>query len=141
MFPYVIQWCGALSESRQNDFFLVAALFASHQGITPPHPAISDRLRNSLGASYQILSIRTESGSIEKRFVALLNASRTELDDHLRHAIKLMKANNVGVDWAQLLHDLNGWNWPSRAIQRRWASGYWYTEYTPSASSADAQEV
>lgn len=140
MFPYVIHWCGGMDERRQNDFFLVAALFATHQGPRPPHPASSDPRRNNLGASFRILSDRTESGSIEKRFVALLNASRPELDDHLRHAIKLMRANSVGVDWAQLLHDLAGWNWSSRAIQRRWASGYWFTEYTPSAT-ADAKDT
>ena len=116
-----------MDEYRQNDFFLVASLFALHQGRYGPHPTVSDPRRNSLGASFIVLFEKTKSDSIEKRFVALLNASREEVDEHLRHAISLLKAHNVGVDWAQLLHDLNGWGYASRSTQRRWAQGYWQT--------------
>lgn len=131
MFPYVIPWCGEdMSEYRQNDFFLVAALFALHQGTTAPYPTITDARRNSLGGSFRLLKTKTERGSIEKRFVALLNASRDELDEHLRYAVSLLKAHNVGIDWAQLLHDLSDWNRSSRLVQRRWAYGFWYTEYS-----------
>lgn len=125
MFPYVIPYCSHLSEYRQNDYFLVAALFALHQETSGPNPGSPDPRRNNLGASFKALANKTESASIERRFVALLNASREELDDHLRYAISLLKAHQVGVDWTQLLRDLNGWDSPSRYVQRRWAQGYW----------------
>lgn len=142
MFPYIIPRCSGLGEFRQNDFFLVAALFASHQGIAAPFPAVTDARRNSLGGSFRLLAERTNSGSIEKhsgsiekRFIALLDASRDELAEHLRHSASLLKAHSVGIDWAQLLHDLNGWDWPSRSVQRRWAYGYWYTSAPPEESN------
>ena len=143
MFPYVIPWCGGeMSEYRQNDYFLVASLFALHQGRAAPHPSISDSRRNSLGGSFQLVAKKTESGSIEKRFVAMLNASREELDSHLRHAIALLKAHEIGVDWAQLLHDLKDWEWSSRPVQRRWASGFWYETATPGdKTTTDASDA
>jgi CRISPR system Cascade subunit CasB len=121
MFPYVVPYCAHLSESRQNDYFLVAALFAAHQGAAGE----PDPYRNNLGASYRALADRAGSASIQLRFVALLNAVREDLDDHLRHAISLMKAHEVTVDWAQLLRDIAGWSWESRNVQRRWAQSYW----------------
>jgi CRISPR system Cascade subunit CasB len=129
MFPYVIPWCGNEPEYRQNDYFLVTALFASHQGRRGPHAGINSAQRNSLGGSFELLAKSAESGSIEKRFVALLNASREDLTSHLRYAISLLKAHEIGVDWAQLLHDLRGWEWSGRSVQRRWAEGYWYADY------------
>lgn len=121
MFPYVVPYCSQMSASRQNDYFLVAALFAIHQGLS----GASDRYRNNLGASYRTLRAATDSRSIEQRFVALLNADREDLDAHLRHTISLMKAHDINVDWAQLLRDLHGWEWESRSIQRRWSQAYW----------------
>ena len=130
MFPYVIPWCAHMPDYDQNNYFLVASLFALHQGRSGPHPTVTDARRNSMGASFKKLHEATKSGSIEKRFVALLNASRDELDDHLRHTVSLLKANDVGIDWAQLLHDLSGWGWVSRSVQRRWAQGYWQSPAT-----------
>ena len=141
MFPYVIPWCGHLSEHRQDDYFLVAALFALHQGTTGPNSTSADALRNNFGASFRLVADRSGSSSIEKRFLAVLSASREELDDHLRHAISLMRANNVGIDWAQLLRDLAGWNSPSRFVQRHWAQGYWHmqtAQQTAGASSSSS---
>jgi CRISPR system Cascade subunit CasB len=135
MFPYVIPWCGNEPEHRQNDYFLVAALFASHQGRRGPHAAASGVQRNNLGGSFEALAKKAESGSIERRFVALLNASREDLTTHLRYAISLLKAHEIGVDWAQLLHDLRGWEWSGRPVQRRWAEGYWYADYTTGGQS------
>lgn len=136
MFPYVIPWCSHLSEQRQDDYFLVAALFAQHQGASGPNPVSADPLRNNLGASFRLVADRSGSSSIEKRFLAVLSASRDELDDHLRHTISLMRAHNVGIEWVQLLRDLSGWNSPTRYIQRRWAQGYWQLPTIPATSQA-----
>jgi CRISPR system Cascade subunit CasB len=138
MFPYVIPWCSHLTEHRQDDYFLVAALFALHQGTTGPNPTSADLLRNNFGASFRQVADRSGSSSIEKRFLAVLSASREELDDHLRHAVSLMRANNVGIDWAQLLRDLSGWNSPARYVQRHWAQGYWQMSATQQAIDVSA---
>lgn len=133
-FPYVIPWCSHLPERRQDDYFLVAALFALHQGLTSPNPSAPSLLHNNFGASYRLVAERSGSASIEKRFLSALGASREELDNHLRHAISLMRANSVGVDWLQLLNDLRGWEHPDRYVQRHWAQGYWQKEATPATT-------
>lgn len=124
MFPYVVpfvpEW---LPRHRQDDYFLVASLFAAHQHMWP-HPD-QQHERTNLGASFRRLAAVAESGSIEKRFVALLNAGRDDLTDHLRHAISLLKAHDIPVDWLQLLLDLRGWDWDSRSVQRNWALAFW----------------
>lgn len=122
MFPWVAPWFSAeMSQRRQDDYFLVAALFAVHQGRWVP----SGSGPTNLGASFRVLAARADSGSIERRFVALLNAAQEDLGEHLRHAVSLLKAHEAPVDWAQLLHDLGGWSWESRTVQRAWASAFW----------------
>lgn len=138
MFPYVMPFIGdRLPQSRQNDYFLVAALFAAHQLIWH-HPAGPDDRREptNLGASFRRLHAAFESGSIEKRLVAVLNASRDDLPEHLRHAISLLHAHDIPVDWLQLLRDLAGWDSDLRGVQRAWARAYWRVAPTPSPSPA-----
>lgn len=138
MFPYVIPYCGHLPARRQDDYFLVAALFAQHQGTTGPNPSVPNLLHNNVGASYRLVAERSGSASIEKRFLSVLAASREELDNHLRHAVSLMRANNVGVDWLQLLNDLRGWEHLSRYVQRHWAQGFWQKDEAPTTTPPSA---
>lgn len=124
MFPYVVPFLGdRLSQRRQDDYFLVASLFAAHQLLWSP--SADSREQTNLGASFRWLSHVVESGSIEQRFVALLNAARDDLPEHLRHAASLLKAHDIPIDWLKLLHDLRGWDWESHSIQRDWAYAYW----------------
>jgi CRISPR system Cascade subunit CasB len=123
MFPYVVPWLGDdMAAARQNDYFLVASLFAAHQGSWPADKGTP----SNLGASFRLLAAKTDSGSIEKRFAALLSAGREDLPEHLRHGVSLLRAHEVPVDWARLLHDLRGWNWESRSVQRAWAQAFWH---------------
>lgn len=135
MYPYVMPFIGdTLSLRRQNDFFLVASLFATHQIGWPGSP--NEKRGTNLGASFRRLRAAVDSASIEKRFVALLNAEREDLPDHLRHAISLLKAHEIPVDWFQLLRDLAGWEWESHSIQRAWSLAFWRDESpTESAES------
>lgn len=143
MFPYVIPYCAWLSEPRQDDYFLVAALFAlMHQGDRGT-PDWGDQLasgwhRPNLGASYRALAEKTGSESIERRFVALLNARREDLDDHLRRAVALMKAHDVNVNWSKLLRDLRWWSDDSRRVQREWAQAFWGERQRPDEASQEA---
>jgi CRISPR system Cascade subunit CasB len=140
MFPYVVPFIGDhMSLRRQDDYFLVASLFAAHQ-IIWPHPSEQQHAgeRTNLGASFHRLAIAVNSSSIEQRFVALLNAEREDLPDHLRHAISLLKSRDIPVDWLQLLLDLRGWDWDSRSVQRSWALAFWHTAPTVTPSQGQS---
>jgi CRISPR system Cascade subunit CasB len=110
-------------EWREDAFYLVGTLFALHPR---PWGSGDDGARyTNLGWSFARLTGATESESIEKRFVALLNAHRDDLDQHLRGAIGLLKAHEVPVNWLQLLRDVQHWGTESRSVQRTWARAFW----------------
>jgi CRISPR system Cascade subunit CasB len=109
---------------QENDYFLVASLFALwHQGGSGQ----SGSVPRNLGESFRRVADQTDSESIERRFVALLNAHKDDLPSHLRHAVSLMRSadRQVPVNWSQLLDDLGRWNSEFRSVQRQWARGFW----------------
>ena len=114
------------STRAEEDCFLVAALFAKHPLSWPPASDEARGARN-FGASMHKLKLKREGRSegVERRFSALLSASREELGDHLRHAISLLAADEVAVDWLRLLDDLGWWHLDERPVQRRWARAFW----------------
>jgi CRISPR system Cascade subunit CasB len=117
MHSLVLPWLPAQMSSRQeNAFYLVASLFASH-----PEPGGS----GSLGRAFRRLATERESSSIEQRFVALLNCHEEDLPEHLRHAISLLAAGAIAVDWRQLLADMQWWGHADRFVQREWARDFW----------------
>ncbi|MGO9061680.1 MAG: type I-E CRISPR-associated protein Cse2/CasB [Candidatus Binataceae bacterium] len=120
------------SVRAEEDCFLVAALFAKHPLSWPPSGEETRRARN-FGASMHKLKLKREGRSegVERRFSALLAASREELGDHLRHAISLLAADEVAVDWLQLLDDLGWWHLDERPVQRRWARAFWRSPENP----------
>jgi CRISPR system Cascade subunit CasB len=107
-------------------FCLVAALFALHPTDWPVDETHGRRSTN-FGASLARLWLKREAGrdGLERRLVALLNAHREDLPDKLRHAVSLLRAEEVPVDWLQLLRDLRGWEADNRRVQRSWARAYW----------------
>lgn len=127
---------------------LVASLFALwHQGDRP----LPDQLPKNLGASFAHLHDLThsESGlapserveSVERRFTILLNSDPQDLPDRLRHAVSLLRAQDVPVDWGQLLRDILNWKRLDRRVQRDWARAYWATrnhEHGPETVPNDA---
>ena len=122
--PYVDPWLGSEPTRRDEDaHYLVAALFGLHQGAWQPEG--DQRDPTNLGASFARLRAEVESASVERRFVALLNCHRDDLPDHLRHAISLLKSKEIPIDWAQLLHDVRGWDRVGRDVQREWARAFW----------------
>ena len=121
MHRYIVPFLGGEEPRHEEAYYLVAALFAWHQGSWHHEEG---RVTN-LGASFARLAASKESDSIEKRFVALLNCHREDLDERLRHAVGLLKSKDIPIDWAQLLGDIQGWGWESRAVQRSWARGFW----------------
>lgn len=123
-FPYVVPWVPAQATAWQEEaYYLVAGLFAWHQKSWSAGD--STRGLRTLGASFALLAGAVESDSIEHRFVALLNAHPEDLAEHLRRVVGLLKAHEIPVDWAQLLHDLQQWRRDDRDVQREWARAYW----------------
>jgi CRISPR system Cascade subunit CasB len=121
MFPYVVPWIGDGSVWDEDAYYHVASLFAWHQGTEWNGPGI----RRNLGASFARLALDTGSGSIEGRFVAALDSPRSDLPDHLRHAVGLCRSHDVPVDWLQLLRDIRHWSAENRSVQRAWAREFW----------------
>ena len=120
-----------LSGEPEKPYYLVAALFAGwHQGKDSVVTNPPDNLGKSLKA---IVEKEVKEGRkredvedrLEKRLVALLNCHRDDLPQHLRQVVGLLRSKEVAINWAQLLHDIRGWNWESRAVQRAWARGFW----------------
>jgi CRISPR type I-E-associated protein CasB/Cse2 len=100
---------------NERSAYLLSGLFALH-------PKSGKR---SLAESLRIVKERRGSGSIEARFVALLSASLEDIAPHLRHAVALLRADDLGIDWSQLLEDLSFWSHPAGRVQRRWAADFW----------------
>lgn len=149
MFPYVVPWLSdAMSPTRQADYFLVAALFASHQISWPTSqsdqgdsPESVQRGPTNLGVSFRRLASATDSASIEQRFVALLNAQREDLPTHLRHAISLLRAKDIPVDWARLLSDLGNWSREDRRVQSAWAQAFWRRQTSTTTTQPTESEA
>jgi CRISPR type I-E-associated protein CasB/Cse2 len=94
----------------------VASLFASHSNATPDRFAAAFR---------HLWKSQEEAPSVARRFAVLLESDRRDLPTHLRHAVKLLKASEIGLDWASLLFDLGRWDDSDRRVQRRWSRDFW----------------
>ena len=130
MYPYVMQYLPErASRSEEDAYFLIAALFAWHQLDWTTGERF--KKQRNFGASFRRLAVSADSQSLEKRFVALLDARREDLPEHLRHAIGLLKSKEIPVDWVQLLEQVSVWDRDDRHVQRAWAGAYW------GSSSAD----
>ncbi|MBT9168307.1 MAG: CRISPR-associated protein Cse2 [Syntrophomonadaceae bacterium] len=105
-----------LPEKRYNDrwYYVTATLFGSF----PKHQS-----NRSLGTAFKPL--RTESESMEARFVALLNAHSDYVDEHLRHVVSLLRSNEQPFDWFRLFDDLLQWGHPDGHVQLRWARDFY----------------
>lgn len=123
MYPYVGPFLSG-SLRRDRPLFVVAALFASH----PENWAGGEERYRDFGATLRRLASyaggEREPG-VERRFVALLNAGVESLPTHLRHLVAQCAAEGFPVDWSQLLHDVRGWEWRGRPVQRKWAGSFW----------------
>lgn len=119
MFPHIAGWTANLSRRDENAYFLVASMI----GLYPKLSSNTDNGFNNLGRSMSFL--RDDSGSIEKRFVALLNSDEEDLPKHLRQIVSLLKSKDAPVNWYQLLKDIKYWSSDSRSVQRNWAKGFW----------------
>lgn len=120
MFPYLGRFLSHDTKPNyENTVFIVAALFAYYPD--------AKHASGNLGASLRELSDKTDSKSIEKRFVALLNAEAEDLPYYLRQIIGLLKSNDIGVNWEKLFFGVQNWKNENlkETIQSQWAKQFW----------------
>ena len=136
MYRYIASHVPEDTHGWQHDaHYMVASLFALHPAPWPVDTTEQGNPHN-FGASFAWLNTKSSSESIEKRFVALLNADREELPEHLRHAVSLLKAHEVPVDYARLLWDVRAWDAESRRVQRFWARAFWGATNEPARETS-----
>lgn len=102
-------------KSDEKAYFLLASLFGFYSN--------ANHTEGNLGAS--IASIKDKSGSIEKRFVALLNSREEVLSEHLRQIVALLRSEKAPVNWIELLKGIKFWSNSNRSIQRDWGRSFW----------------
>lgn len=116
MFPYVGRFVSEkMNVAHDRAVFLTSALFADYADAAPN---IGD-----LGRS--VKQIVEKSASIERRFVALLDAEPDDLHYYLRQMIGLLKANGIAVNWTELFKDIRAWGSEKRSVQKKWARSFW----------------
>ena len=97
---------------RREAYYLVAALYALKDGAHQEGRTLAQAMREKT----------RDSGNVEKRFLALLDADRDQIAFRLRQAVGLVEG---GLDFARLLDDLIGWFSPERRVQARWAREFY----------------
>lgn len=118
---YVVPWLPREPHAWRDDcFYLAAGLFAGHPKDWPPDEV---QKSSNFGASFARLDRSSES--VERRFTALLAADREQLPTRLRHAVSLLKADGIPINWVQLLRDIQHWGSKDLWVQRKWARAFW----------------
>jgi CRISPR system Cascade subunit CasB len=124
--PYVEPLVPPNSTSWQRDaHYLVAGLYA--------YKDAQHLQGRSLPAALREEARRRRSDSVERRFLALLDADRDQIAFRLRQAVSLIEG---GLDFQALLQDLLRWFHPSRYVQTRWAR-----EFYTAGDAGDAQRA
>jgi CRISPR system Cascade subunit CasB len=111
-------------DSRRLALYAVAGLYAKH----PKHQQ-GKAVSAAFGEFQKDRRNEGRSNSLERRFIALLEADDSAVLDHLRQVIALLASADMGLDYRQLLHDLNIWlNAQSPnldKIKQRWARDFY----------------
>lgn len=120
-FPYVELRLGNDDGNwKRTVYYLVAGLWAQHFregcGVGQNFPVVC-------GAFYEA---KEKSPSIEKRFIALLDADEGQLAYRLRQMVTLLKEHTIDFD--SLLKELISWNHQDKFVQIRWAKAFYRTD-------------
>lgn len=110
---------------REEIYFLVATLYPLN---TRAYPG------ENFGQSMATLRKVKDSESIERRMMILLDAEYDrgqmgvirpgELGFRLRQAVRMLKSEDIGIDWVLLLNDLLRWSHPDKWVQKQWARSF-----------------
>lgn len=143
-------YLAGLRPGEERLYLMVAALYAYHSASFSSDD-LAQRRRN-LGESLRLLALAKAqpgagsgendellSDSLKRRMDALLSAPRADLFGHLRQVISLLKTEEVPVDWALLLSDLQGWEWQGRPVQWRWSRSFYVGYQTEGGDESDVR--
>ncbi|MGH9438857.1 MAG: type I-E CRISPR-associated protein Cse2/CasB [Terriglobia bacterium] len=117
-YPYVEPFVKDKDNSwRRAMLYLVAGLWAAQwrEGQTGQ--------RLSLGKACAAYQVKSGSSSIERRFIALLDADNDQLPHRLRQMIALLKEQPIDFD--ALLTGLLYWNDDQKRTQNAWARDFY----------------
>lgn len=108
---------------HEESIFLIASLFALYKD--SPATGKPKNMGDHFAEARDKPNASPEA--IERRFSALLGAHHQDLNVYLRRAITFLKAQDVGINWAQLLEDV--WNWSNpyygEQARREWSRHFW----------------
>jgi len=135
IYPLVLRWVDRHEE--EDAYIQTASLFA----LFPTKP--KDKSRGvSLGQALQKYFVETgHRQSIEDRFIALLRCHRDELNEHLRHAVNLVKDAKLPLRWTDIIDALRRWDEPEQSPnhpRRQWARDFW--GFSRAQAPADSAE-
>ncbi|MDW8358924.1 type I-E CRISPR-associated protein Cse2/CasB [Thermus sp.] len=120
--PYVEPFLSSLGDGKEwlrEAHYLVAALYALKDG--------EHREGRTLARALWETVRERDSASVERRFLALLDADRDQIAFRLRQVVGLAEG---GLDFARLLDDLRYWFDPQRRVQARWAREFYGAKET-----------
>lgn len=106
------------SPRREETYYLIASLFGWH-----PMPTVNGNMGDHFAQLW--VGEKEPPDNIARRFNVLLAADWDTLPDYLRHAISLLKANNIPVNWSQLLTDVWYWDQAEGKVQLQWSRAFW----------------
>lgn len=137
-FPYVERFAGLdqpSSDAYRQALYVTAGLFALQSNHIE---------RTSFAAAYGALMRVRDSGSIERRFIALLAADPENLPDYLRQAVSLLAADGLAFDYVRLLDDLARWLNPYAfeqrdALRQRWARDFYQAQIRHEAADVGTE--
>lgn len=119
-------------EPLRQALYLTAGLFA----LNPRHQ--KDR---SLPTKLAQAMHQRKSKSIERRFITLLSTDGETLPTHLRYAMQLLDAGELGCDFVALLDDLAVWLDPWKADERDRVRQRWARDFYRHAASTDVDHA
>jgi len=102
-YPYVEPFVAEswhTQDSRRLALYGVAALFARY-------PVIDEE--KTFPQAFAVVCNKRDSNSLERRFIAILDADSDTIFDYLRHAISLIATEGIGFNYAGLRNDLVVW--------------------------------
>ena len=119
----------AVPDAAVSVAVLVAGLFAEHR-----LSGGEGTLGKALGLYKRNYCVTPAAGdSADRRFIHLVESDPSDLAGRVPHAVRLLAAKNVAVDYAQLLRDLRRWASDDGRVQWAWSRDYWRAELSPAA--------
>lgn len=114
---------GRLGFVNSYERSLIACLYAAYHN-KEENPYYSNSF--NFGKAFQEAYNPELKEDKDIRFRALLTANdKEQLSYRLRQAIKLLKSQEIKIDFSVLLKNLYNWNSDKQWVQRKWAEGYY----------------